>query len=299
MNAFEVAAADALRTLLAAVPAIREIDVSIDRPKPDARPDFVAHFSVGGLPRVLLAEATSNGQPKHVRAALHKLGQRVDAAPPGAAAILTAPYLSEEARALCRDSGVGFFDLEGNCRIAFDSVYIERTSPTRPAVVRRDLKSLFKPKAARVLRMLLRDPNRAWKVTDLAEAAVVSVGHVSHVRRALIDREWAVADRGGLRLNRLNTLLAQFDIAPASVRLLRHQDGRAERGKTPYELWRDHRPAFEVYQGAQRTNNRAKLRGAYWASFVGTPSGDTLLAGFYVCRYLGLNPVDIPWPHAV
>src|SRR3954469_7261382 len=91
---------------------------------------------------------------------------------------------------------------------------------------------------------------------------------------------------------RLNALLAQADIAPAAVRLLRHQDSRSAKGRTPYELWRDDRPAFEFYQEAQCFGNRSKLRGDYWASFVGTPSGETFLAGFYGCRYVGVNDMD-------
>ena len=31
-----------------------------------------------------------------------------------------------------------------------------------------------------------------------------------------------------------NTLIAQTDIEPANVRLLRHQDNRAAKGRTPY-----------------------------------------------------------------
>lgn len=97
---------------------------------------------------------------------------------------------------------------------------------------------------------------------------------------------------------RFNSLLAQAGIAPAAVRLLRHQDQRSEKGRTPYELWRDDRPAFEIYQEGQSVGNRAKLKGDYWASFVATPSGETLLAGFYACRYIGLNPTERIWPHA-
>jgi hypothetical protein len=97
---------------------------------------------------------------------------------------------------------------------------------------------------------------------------------------------------------RFNALLAQGDIAPAAVRLLRHQDSRSAKGRTPYELWRDDRPAFEFYQEAQSFGNRSKLRGDYWASFVVTPSAETLLAGFYGCRYIGVNDVDRMWPHA-
>jgi hypothetical protein len=95
-----------------------------------------------------------------------------------------------------------------------------------------------------------------------------------------------------------NTLLGQFDIIPAAVRLLRHQDSRSSRGRTPYELWRDDRPSFEYYQETQSPRNRSKLRADHWASFVVTPGGETLLAGFYSCGYLGVNQVERPWRHA-
>lgn len=97
----------------------------------------------------------------------------------------------------------------------------------------------------------------------------------------------------------LNSLLDQIKIDPAEVRLLRHQDSRSEKGRTPYELWRDDRPAFEFYQSAQSFTNRAKLSARYWASFVVNPGGETLLAGFYSCRYVGINEVERQWPHAV
>lgn len=98
---------------------------------------------------------------------------------------------------------------------------------------------------------------------------------------------------------RFNALLAQAGIAPSAVRLLRHQDSRAAKGKTPYELGRDDRPAFEVYQEGQSSGNRAKLKGDYWASFVVTPAGETLLAGFYAARYGGINESERLWPHTV
>src|SRR5690349_8993778 len=96
---------------------------------------------------------------------------------------------------------------------------------------------------------------------------------------------------------RFNSILAQAGIAPASVRLLRHQDSRSAKGRTPYELWRDDRPAFEFYQSSQNLGNRSKLCADYWASFVVTPVGETLLAGFYACRYVGVNDVERVLPN--
>lgn len=86
-------------------------------------------------------------------------------------------------------------------------MFIERATPLRPATERREIKSIFAPKSAQLLRLLLRDPKRHWSVADLAKQARVSLGHVSNVRHALIDREWARSDREGLILTNPDALL--------------------------------------------------------------------------------------------
>ena len=52
-----------------------------------------------------------------------------------------------------------------------------------------------------------------------------------------------------------NSLLTQFGIEASKVRLLRHKDSRAHKGCSPYEMWRDNRPAFELYQHSQSIEN--------------------------------------------
>lgn len=64
----------------------------------------------------------------------------------------------------------------------------------------RSLRSLYQTRSSRVLRVLLVDPNRGWKLSDLSEEARVSLGQVFNVKTALVDREWAVFDKDGLRL---------------------------------------------------------------------------------------------------
>lgn len=92
-----------------------------------------------------------------------------------------------------------------------------------------------------------------------------------------------------------NTLLGQVGIAPKDVRLLRHKDRRSDKGKTPYDLWRDDRPKFDYYQESQSIKDRSALKAPYWASFVVTHTGDTLFAGFYRADYKGLNKEERPW----
>lgn len=95
-----------------------------------------------------------------------------------------------------------------------------------------------------------------------------------------------------------NSLLEQFGLTPTDVILLRHQDKHAATGRTPYELWRDDRPAFELYQSFQRVDNRTKFtRAPRWASFVANPDGGTMFVGLYTASYNGLLQKDTPQPH--
>lgn len=121
--------------------------------------------------------------------------------------VLIAPWLSPEVVAICAEAGVGTLDLEGNCRLAFGTVFIERTGHSAPPAQRREARALFAPKSARVLRVLLRDPSQAWKTEDLAAAAQVSLGHISNTRQELLERELAEKVVGGLRLTKPRRLL--------------------------------------------------------------------------------------------
>lgn len=207
MKCLESRAAAALRALLEQVPAIQLLDIKQQFQAPDCCDDILAHIEVSGRRHTLVCEVKSSGQPRHVRTALLQLRYDVIHHGPNATPVFIAPYLSPEAQALCREQAVGFFDLEGNVRLLFDGVFIERLVASKPAVERRELKSLFKPKSAQVLRVMLRDPSRAWRVTELAKMADVSLGHVSNVRAGLLDREWAQVSDEGLFLSEPDALL--------------------------------------------------------------------------------------------
>lgn len=201
----EQQAADALRLLLEQVPAIDHLKVQHRGAGYEA--DLIARLDVAGNQHTLACEVQSNGQPRHVRPALLQLRDHVERLANGVVPVLIAPYLSAQAQALCREYGVGFIDLAGNARLAFGGIFIERQVASKPAVQRRELRSVFRPKSAQVLRLMLREPSRPWRVAELAEAAGVSLGHVSNVRSGLLDREWAQVSRDGLLLSDPDALL--------------------------------------------------------------------------------------------
>lgn len=94
-----------------------------------------------------------------------------------------------------------------------------------------------------------------------------------------------------------NAILREAGLPPNDVRLIRHKDNRAERGRTPYELWRDDRQKFDLYQHTQSISNRRKLTAPWWAVFVVNFNDETMFVGMYSARYGGLLDKDMPKPH--
>jgi hypothetical protein len=94
-----------------------------------------------------------------------------------------------------------------------------------------------------------------------------------------------------------NELLESVNINPSDVRLLRHKDPRSNKGKAPYDLWHNDRDQFELYQSVQAFYKRKNLGSKYWASFVGTPEGDTMFVGLYEVEHRRVLEMDTPQPN--
>ena len=180
----------------------------------DGKLDFSLNESIYSI----IVEANASGAPRYVRSGVHRLESniyrlrrdsegvvRTDHIP-----MLVSEYLSPQSRAICKDHDVAYLDLFGNARLAFDNVYIERAVAERPVTESRTLRSLFSPKAAAILRVLLRAPDRAWRVAELAHEARASYGHVSNVRKALLEREWVQVGSEGVVLVQPDALLQEW-----------------------------------------------------------------------------------------
>ncbi len=211
-------AVDALRAALGEAPGLTVLDIEAANGTKDASVDLICHVDFDGRRHALVGEVKASGQPRHVQGALLQLKQYVgrQRGPELATPVFIAPYLSEDARALCVEHEVGYLDFEGNARIVFPGFFMSRSVAGKPPAERRQLRSLFKPKSASVLRTLLREPSKRWRVADLAAASLVSVGHVSNVRNSLLDRGWAEVSEEGVFLSHPDGLLDAWrdDYAP-------------------------------------------------------------------------------------
>lgn len=208
---YEEEAKSKLREVLARVPFI---SIGIAEVPPlfgllgPRNPDFLLPVQTGNETWRLACEVKGLVQPRQARSIVLEMNAYLKVlGDPKIYPVLLAPYISLDSAEICRQAGVGYADFAGNCHLVFGTVFIERSGVGNPKVEKRGLRSLFSPKAARILRCLLREPHRIWRVKELEEKAEVSLGQVSNVRKALLDREWAEARSDGLILRRADALL--------------------------------------------------------------------------------------------
>lgn len=218
---------EAIQKCLADMPFLRILGVASAEPDADLSVKLKAKDQAWDL----LIEAKASGQPRNLRQAASQLRSYL-ANRPGTYGVLVVPFISADGARVCEEAGLGYLDLAGNCRLAFGTVFVEKQGRPNPFAARRDLLSLYRPKASRILRVLLADPKREWKMKDLAAEAGVSLGHVANVKRALFEREWAAAGPEGVRLTKPDALLADwvenYDLRQREARDYYSMDGPGE-----------------------------------------------------------------------
>jgi len=189
---------DLLIRCLRAVPHVRNVDWEIG--DADSSADLTINVSTDQAVHQLGVAIRGSGQPRYAREAVALLSLELGRSSRSSYPVFTAPHISRSAAEICLEAGAGYMDLAGNCRIAFNGIYIERQGQPNKFASSRSLRSLYQARSSRVLRALLFNPNLTWKLSDLSEAAGVSIGQVFNVKNVLIDREWAVFDKNGLKL---------------------------------------------------------------------------------------------------
>src|SRR5208337_335141 len=154
--------ADRLNQVLGEVPFLR-LGFTRQEPRELGGIDISVDVTANGTRWKLLLEVKSSGEPRIARAAIQRILTVARTRGPRYG-LLGAPYVGPETQKICKESGVGFIDLAGNCRLVFDKVFIEQRGFPKPNAERRPLRSLFSPKASRILRVLFEAPKQPWQV---------------------------------------------------------------------------------------------------------------------------------------
>jgi hypothetical protein len=171
--------------------------------------DLLLELQIRDNSRKVVVEVKSLGEPRVIRAAIQQLREYLDRTE-DAYPMVAAPYISDDTARVCKKGGVGYIDLAGNFFFNFDQVYIERKNYPNRAIEKRQARSIFSPKASRVVRVMLTNPGRSWQVQELAREAQVSLGLASRIKERLLSLEYALEKENGLTLSRPGELLEQW-----------------------------------------------------------------------------------------
>ena len=155
--------------------------------------DLVSRFQLAGQEHTIVVEVSSLGQPRQIRASVTRLNE-IRRELPGAHPVAAAVYIGPQSARILKNNGLGYVDLSGNCHLAFGNVLIEKEGKRNVRPSTRPLRSLFAPRATRVVRVLLIEPARSWRLEELGKAAGVSLGHSYNVVKRLEELAWADRD---------------------------------------------------------------------------------------------------------
>jgi hypothetical protein len=144
---------------------------------------------VGSIEHKLALEVTSLGQPREIRGAMSRL-EAIRKELPDLYPVASSSYISPQSAALLKRNGFGYLDLSGNCYLSFGSVLIQKEGKPNVRPSTRPLKALFAPRATRVVRALLVEPQHVWRLEELAKTADVSLGHAHNVVKRLDQLSW-------------------------------------------------------------------------------------------------------------
>jgi len=192
--------------ILGALPDLEIEEVDAEPAEAGYQLDFSLLVSYGQKKFKIAGEVRSGGEPSVLRRSAAWLKDLLTKTKHDYALII-APYISKEGAEICRDLGVGFIDLSGNCLLNLDGLYLERAGNPNKFKRPREIQSLFSPKSSRVIRCLLSDPTRAWTLKGLAAETGVSIGLIHRIATRLENNFLAKRETRAFRLEDPGRLL--------------------------------------------------------------------------------------------
>src|SRR6266404_823211 len=173
-------------TMLATHPSL---EVAGRRIEPDALVEFTVANS-GHKPIQAVIKLKSRLTPMELEGVVHQLllyrnelhrsGRYDDLYP-----MVAAPYISDSVQRRCKQLGVGYIDLNGTFALICDGVYVDVVRPATEFKNPQGVKNIFSSRSRRIIRVLLANPYKPYRLEELASEAQLSTGQVFQVTRRL------------------------------------------------------------------------------------------------------------------
>ena len=136
-------------------------------------------LAVGGLDFAVEYASSSASMP--LRSAIERLSSREISPDNPRLPLVCVPYMGEVGNRLCRDQGLGWFDLSGNAWIKSNGVYINIQGRPNLFKTKGRPADIFAPKSSRIARWLLMHSGAKFFQNELARATDMHEGFVSRI----------------------------------------------------------------------------------------------------------------------
>ncbi|MFH1904605.1 MAG: type IV toxin-antitoxin system AbiEi family antitoxin [bacterium] len=184
-------------------------------------PDMVIDVDIAGKKRKLIIEVKSRGFPSQILQSIPILLKAASVIK-NSYPIFVSDFISKNGASICKENNIGYLDLAGNCYVGLKEVYIEKVGEEQIKRTHSILKKLFSPKATRIIRALLEDPERLWGISELSQTLEVALGYTHEVIAKLLKQGYVIRDqKKQIHLSRpaelLNDWARQYRISPESI----------------------------------------------------------------------------------
>lgn len=127
--------------------------------------------------------------------------------------LIAAPYISETSEDICDKFNLGYIDAAGNCKFQYHSLFVHVTGNKNAEIPKRALKSIFERSSvvsSKILRLMIQDTQRAWRMKEIAEACNCSIGQVAKVKEFLMNHAWIEQNQDGIKLIEIEKMLKEW-----------------------------------------------------------------------------------------
>lgn len=200
-------AKEAFAKLIGSIPFVSDIEITntgLQRGFGNFR--AVVHFSDSNSTQVFYAMVRSNGEKRFANIFCMEAKQHND----DACYLFIAPYVSESTSEYLRENNLSFLDLSGNCFILTRRMIIHVSGKPNQFIEKREKKNYLSKSSSAVsavIRTMLNDPDKLWKVKELSEVSGKAIGTVSNVKVFLTEKDWIDDQIYRFRLKNIKELL--------------------------------------------------------------------------------------------
>jgi predicted transcriptional regulator len=172
--------------------------------------DLTLKIQIGNIEKILLCEIKSKGEPRYIYQAITKI-KSLSKDIKNSVPVIVAPYIGAKGREISKEFQVGYIDLNGNVWLNIDTITIEKEGKDKQERDYRYAKDIFAKKSSRILKMMLLNPEKLWKLEELSEKINSSLSYVHRIIKTVEKFGYiSYEKREGIRLTRPEALLLDW-----------------------------------------------------------------------------------------